>query len=171
MLANDSNIYEIVWVNYRWHEVNYNVVCLYYPSRQTELSFLCYQIFSSWTNVLDTYRQKQKPFNYIGPHLPQKTTSHLNHIFGKLQVYDTNMNNNMFILVSSNLILTGAKTQKVDTRKPVKWWLFRVFAWRPFAPPHESTRHSMRCVFGYCWSYLCLARRKVAIRKPDKITF
>ena len=48
---------------------------------------------------------------------------------------------------------------------------FRVFAWRPFAPPQGSTRHSMRCVFGYCLSYLCLARRKVAMRKPDKITF
>jgi len=45
-----------------------------------------------------------------------------------------------------------------------------VFAWRPFAPPHESTRHSMRCVFGYCLSYLCLAERKVAMRKPAKIT-
>ena len=66
---------------------------------------------------------------------------------------------------------TGAKTRKVATRKPAKWWLFRVFAWRPFAPPHKSTRHSMRCVFGYCLSYLCLARRKVAMRKPDKITF
>ena len=66
---------------------------------------------------------------------------------------------------------TGAKTWKVATPKPAKWWFFRVFAWRPFAPPHESTRHSMRCVFGYCLSYLCLARRKVAMRKPDKIIF
>jgi len=48
---------------------------------------------------------------------------------------------------------------------------FRVFAWRPFAPPHESTTLFMRCLFAYCLSYLCLARRKVAMRKPDKITF
>jgi len=65
---------------------------------------------------------------------------------------------------------TGAKTQKVATQKPAKWWLFCVFAWRPFAPPFESTWHSMRCVFGYCLSCSCLARRKVAMRKPDKIT-
>jgi len=63
----------------------------------------------------------------------------------------------------------GAKRRKVATRKPAKWWLFRVFAWRTFAPPHGSTRHSMRCVFVYCLSYLCLARRKVAMRKPAKI--
>ena len=66
---------------------------------------------------------------------------------------------------------TGAKTRKVATRKPAKWWLFRVFEWRPFAPPHDSTRHSTRCVFGYCLSYLRLARRKVAMQKPDKIPF
>jgi len=66
---------------------------------------------------------------------------------------------------------TGAKRRKVATRKPAKWWLFRVFAWWHFAPPHESTRHSMRFVFGYCLSYLCLARRKVATRKPDEIAF
>ena len=59
----------------------------------------------------------------------------------------------------------GAKRRKGATRKPAKLWLFSVFAWRPFAPPHESTRHSMRCVFGYCLSYLCLARRKVAMQK------
>jgi len=63
-----------------------------------------------------------------------------------------------------------AKTRKVDTRKPTKRWLFRVFAWRPFAPPHESTRHSMRWVFDYCFSYHCLAVRKVAMRKLAKIT-
>jgi len=44
------------------------------------------------------------------------------------------------------------------------------FAWRPFASPHGSTRHSMRCIYGYCLSYLCLAGRKVAMRKPAKIT-
>jgi len=55
-----------------------------------------------------------------------------------------------------------AKTQKGATRKPAIWLLFRVFAWRPFAQPHESTRYSMRCVFGYCLSYLCLATRKHA---------
>jgi len=65
----------------------------------------------------------------------------------------------------------GAKRRKGATRNPAKWWLFRVFAWRPFAPPHDSSRHSMRCVFGYCLSYLSLARRKVAMRKPDKIIF
>jgi len=59
----------------------------------------------------------------------------------------------------------GAKTRKVATPKLAKWWLFRVFAWRPFAPPHKSMRHSMRCVFGYCLSYLCLAGRNVAKRK------
>jgi len=59
----------------------------------------------------------------------------------------------------------GAKRRKGATRKPAKWWPFRVFAWRPFAPPHESTRHSMRCVFVYFFSYLCLSERKVAKRK------
>ena len=65
----------------------------------------------------------------------------------------------------------GAKRRTGATRKPAKWWLFRVFAWRPFAPPHEGTRHSMRCVFGYCFSYLCLAGRKVAMQKPAKSPF
>jgi len=49
-------------------------------------------------------------------------------------------------------------------------FLVRVFAWRLFAPPHESSRHSMRCIFVYCSSYLCLAGRKVDMRKPAKIT-
>ena len=39
---------------------------------------------------------------------------------------------------------------------------FRVFAWRPFAPPHESTTLFMRRLFASCLSYLCLAGRKVA---------
>jgi len=64
--------------------------------------------------------------------------------------------------------VSGAKNTKGATRKPTKWWLFRVFEWRPFAPPHESTRHFMRCVFGYCLSYLCMAGRKVSMREPAK---
>ena len=62
----------------------------------------------------------------------------------------------------------GAKGRHAKTRQMVTFSCFRM---RSFAPPHESTRHSMRCVFGYCLSYLCLERRKVAMRKPDKITF
>jgi len=34
---------------------------------------------------------------------------------------------------------TRAKTRKVATRKPAKWWLFLVFAWWPFAPPGKDT--------------------------------
>jgi len=64
----------------------------------------------------------------------------------------------------------GAKTRKGATRKTAKWWLFLVFAWRHFPPPNESTRHSMRCVFGYCLSHICLTGRKVAMRKTAKIT-
>jgi len=44
------------------------------------------------------------------------------------------------------------------------------FPWRPFAPPHESTTLFMRRLFASCLSYLCLAGRKVATRKPAKIT-
>ena len=61
--------------------------------------------------------------------------------------------------------------RKRATRKPAKWWLFRVFAWRPFAPPHESTRHSTRRVFAYWLSYLRLAGRKVATQKHAKWWF
>ena len=61
----------------------------------------------------------------------------------------------------------GAKRRKGDTRKPTKWWIFRVFAWRPFAPPHESTTLFMRRLFVSCLSYLCLAGRKVAMRKHE----
>jgi len=48
----------------------------------------------------------------------------------------------------------NAKRRHAKTRK---WWLVRVFAWRFFAPPQESTPLSMRCVFAYCLSYRCLA--------------
>ena len=34
----------------------------------------------------------------------------------------------------------GAKTRKGATRKPAKWWLFRVFAW-DFSPRHTKVRH------------------------------
>ena len=64
----------------------------------------------------------------------------------------------------------GAKRRKGATRKHYKWWLFRVFAWRPFAPPHESTTLFMRRIFASSLSYLCLAGRKVATWKPAKIT-
>jgi len=64
----------------------------------------------------------------------------------------------------------GAKRRKGATRKPTKWWLFRGIAWRPFAPPYESTTLFMRRLFASCLSYLCLAGRKVATRKPAKIT-
>ena len=40
-----------------------------------------------------------------------------------------------------------AKTWKGATQKPAKWWLFRVFAWRLFAPPQESTP---RLLFSSC---------------------
>jgi len=74
------------------------------------------------------------------------------------------------ICVMSFYRVFGAKGWKGATRKPAKWWLFRVFAWRPFAPPHESTTLFMRRLFASCLSYLCLARRKFATRKPAKIT-
>ena len=45
-----------------------------------------------------------------------------------------------------------AKRRKVATRKPAKWSLFRVFAWRPFAPPHESTKLFMFRLFASCLS-------------------
>jgi len=64
----------------------------------------------------------------------------------------------------------GAKRRKVATRKPAKWSLFRVFAWRPFAPPHESTKLFMFRLFASSLSYLCLAGRKVATRKHEKVT-
>jgi len=62
----------------------------------------------------------------------------------------------------------GAKRRKGATRKPAKWWRFRVFAWRPFAPPHESTTLLMFRLFAFCLSYLCLAGRKVATRKHEQ---
>jgi len=87
-------------------------------------------------------------------------------------MYITYVNPNLWWLIfaMSYQRVFGAKTRKGATWKPAKWWLFRVFAWRLFALPHESTWHSMRCIFGYCLSYLCLAGRKVAMQKPAKIT-
>ena len=38
----------------------------------------------------------------------------------------------------------GAKTRKVAMRKTAKWWFWRVFAWRPFAPPGKDTTNSSR---------------------------
>ena len=73
------------------------------------------------------------------------------------------------ILAMSYYFVFGAKRRTGATRRPAKWWL-RVFAWRPFAPPHESTTLFMRCLFASCSSYRCLAWRKVAMRKPVKIT-
>ena len=45
----------------------------------------------------------------------------------------------------------GAKTRKVATRKPAKWWLWLVFAWRPFAPPGKDTTNSRRTL----WWLIC----------------
>jgi len=70
----------------------------------------------------------------------------------------------------SGMVADLCHGEKAPREKPAKWWLFRVFAWRLFAPPHKSAWHFMRCVYGYCFSYLCLARRKVAMRKPTQIT-
>jgi len=64
----------------------------------------------------------------------------------------------------------GAKRRKGATRKHAKWSLFRVFAWWPFAPPHESTTLFMFRLFASCLSYLRLAGRKVATRKHEKVT-
>jgi len=50
--------------------------------------------------------------------------------------------------------------RKGATRKPAKWWLFRVFAWRPFAPPHGSMTLFMRRLLASCLSYLCLAGKR-----------
>ena len=55
-----------------------------------------------------------------------------------------------------------AKRRKVATRKPAKWSLFRVFAWRPFDPPHESTKLFMFRLFAFHLSCFRLAGRKVA---------
>ena len=53
-----------------------------------------------------------------------------------------------------------AKTRKGATRKPAKWWLFRVFAWQPFALSCKRTTLFMCCHFASCFSYLCLAGPK-----------
>jgi len=64
----------------------------------------------------------------------------------------------------------GAKTRKVVTRKPVKWWFWRVFAWRPFAPPGKDTTNKMRKGDARKVSYFRVAGRKVAMRKHEKVT-
>ena len=58
------------------------------------------------------------------------------------------------ICAMSYYCVFGAKRRKGATRKPVKWWPFRVFAWRPFALPHESTTLFMRRLFASCLSNL-----------------
>jgi len=60
------------------------------------------------------------------------------------------------------------KRRHAKTRQMVT---FRVFAWRLFAPPHESTRHSMSWVFGYWLSYLCLAGERLPCENPPKSPF
>ena len=61
----------------------------------------------------------------------------------------------------------GAKGCHAKTHKNHHLAGYRVATFRP---ARRKTRHSMRCVFGYCLSYLCLAGLKVAMRKPAKIT-
>ena len=64
----------------------------------------------------------------------------------------------------SYLCLAG---RKVATRKHAKWWFWRVFAWRPFAPPGKDTTN--RRLKGDAWkvSYFHVAGRKVAMRKHE----
>jgi len=63
-----------------------------------------------------------------------------------------------------------AKTRKVATRKPAKWWFWRVFAWRPFAPPGKDTINSIRKRNVWNIAYFRLAGRKVAMRKHEQVT-
>jgi len=60
-----------------------------------------------------------------------------------------------------------AKRRNAKTRQTVT---FRVFAWRLFASPHESTTLFMCRLFASYLSYLCLAGRKVATQTPANIT-
>jgi len=56
----------------------------------------------------------------------------------------------------------GAKTRKVAMRKPAKWWFWRVFAWRPFAPPGKDTTNSSRKRNAWNVEYFRVAGRKSA---------
>ena len=56
----------------------------------------------------------------------------------------------------------------VLSRKPTKWWHFRVFAWRPLAPPHESTFYALRFRLLFVVSLPGGAKGRHA--KPAKIT-
>jgi len=64
----------------------------------------------------------------------------------------------------------GAKTRKVATRKPAKWWFWRVFEWRPFASPGKDTTNNSPKRNAWNVAYFCVAGRKVAMRKHEKVT-
>jgi len=61
----------------------------------------------------------------------------------------------------------NAKGRHAKTRQMMIFLCFRMATFRP-ATRKYATFHALRC---FCLSYLCLARRKVAMQKPDKITF
>jgi len=63
----------------------------------------------------------------------------------------------------------GAKTRKVATRKPTKWWFCRVVAWLPFASPGKDTTISSRRRNACNIAYFRVAGRKVAMRKHEKV--
>ena len=63
----------------------------------------------------------------------------------------------------------GVKTRKVATRKPAKWWFWRVFAWRPFASPGKDTTNSSRKHNAWNDAYFRVAGRKVAMRKHKQV--
>ena len=60
--------------------------------------------------------------------------------------------------------------RKVATRKPAKWWFWRVFAWRSFAPPGKDTTNRRRKGNAWKVSYFRMAGRKVAMQKHEKVT-
>ena len=60
--------------------------------------------------------------------------------------------------------------RKVATRKPAKWWFWRVFAWQTFAPPGNDTTNRRRKGDAWKVSYFRETGRKVAMRKHDKVT-
>jgi len=64
----------------------------------------------------------------------------------------------------------GAKTRKVARRKSTKWWFWRFFAWRPFAPPGKDTTHSRRKRNAWNVAYFRVAGWKVAMRKHEEVT-
>jgi len=70
----------------------------------------------------------------------------------------------------SKIRQTGGETAKGRHVKKPQMVTFLCFCMETFRPPHKSTRYSMRCVFGYCLSYLWLARGKVAMQNPTKFT-